>query len=242
VVRIGAQDRFFCRCGTYEFGYNRVMQTKCSVLLVDDHPVARVGLRFLLEDHEAFCVCGEAGDVNSARQLVEKLLPDFIVLDLRLGGRDGVELVEDLIAIHPAVRILIFSSLDEMAFARRTLRAGARGYVTKARGVEEVGAGLERMARGDYAFSEAVQRALFADASSGGPGDSLAGLSDRELQVFRLLGEGRGTADIAEELHLSMKTIGTYRERLKDKLNLESARNLEQRARAFVREGGDAFD
>jgi two-component system invasion response regulator UvrY len=213
------------------------MQTKCSVLLVDDHPVARVGLRFLLEDHDAFCVCGEAADVKSARQLVEELRPDFVVLDLRLGGRDGVELVEDLIAIHPAARILIFSSLDERVYAGRTLRAGARGYVTKARGVEEVVGGLEKMARGDYAFSETVQHALFAKAAGGGPGDPLEGLSDREIQIFRLLGEGRGTAEIADELSLSMKTIGTYRERLKEKLNLGTARSLEQSAQAFVRDG-----
>ncbi|MGH8048003.1 MAG: response regulator [Chthoniobacterales bacterium] len=218
------------------------MQSKYSVLLVDDHPVARVGLRFLLEEHEAFFICGEAGDAASAKRLVANLLPDMIVLDMRLGGRDGTELVEDLLAIHPAARILIFSSLDEITHARRTLRAGALGFVAKARGVEEVGAGLERLARGEYAFSAAVQRTLFDDAAGRGVSGPLEALSDRELQVFRLLGEGRGTAEIAQELHLSMKTIGTYRERLKDKLNVESARNLEQRARAFVRQGGDASD
>jgi DNA-binding NarL/FixJ family response regulator len=213
------------------------MQTKCNVLLVDDHPVARVGLRFLLEEHEFFVVCGEAGDAAAACRLVEELLPDFIVLDMRLGGRDGTELVEDLLAIHPAAGILIFSSLDELAYARRTLRAGARGFVEKSRGIEEVAVGLGRLARGDYAFSEQVQRALFSDAAGCASGDPLGDLSDRELQVFRLLGEGRGTAEIARELHLSMKTIGTYRERLKDKLNLETATNLEHSARVFVREG-----
>jgi DNA-binding NarL/FixJ family response regulator len=213
------------------------MQTRGSVLLVDDHPVSRMGLRFLLDGREPFHVCGEAGDVISARRLAAELRPDFIVLDLRLGGRDGAELVEDLLEVHPRARILIFSSLDEMTYARRTLRAGARGYVTKASGVEEVGAALERLARGEYAFSDAVQRAIFAEAAGGGGRDPVDALSDRELQVFRLLGEGRDTAEIAGELRLSMKTIGTYRERLKGKLNLESARNLEQHARAFVRQG-----
>jgi DNA-binding NarL/FixJ family response regulator len=211
------------------------VQDKAKVLLVDDHPVALAGLRLLLEPHAAFHVCGEASDARSARRLAEELQPDFIVLDLRLGGRDGIELVEDLSAAHAAAQILIFSSLNEEHYAKRALRAGAHGFVTKERDLDEVRAALERLARGEYAFSAAVQRAMFAAAAGGGAkGDPLDGLSDRELQIFQLLGEGRTTAEIAHRLHLGVKTIGTYRERLKDKLQLKTARELEESAREFV--------
>jgi len=209
------------------------MSAKRSVLLVDDHPVALAGLRLLLEKHRLFRVCGEARDVTAARHLVGELQPEFIVLDLRLGGRDGIELVEDLHALHPAAQILIFSSLDEERYAKRTLRAGARGFVAKDRELDEVRAGLERLAGGDYAFSTLVQRALFDAAAGGGAADPLEELSDRELQIFRLLGEGKSTYDIAEGLHLGVKTVGTYRERLKEKLKLKSARELEDAARDY---------
>ncbi len=211
------------------------MEAKRNVLLVDDHPVARAGLRLLLERHEMFRVCGEASEPREARRLAEELQPDFIVLDLRLGGRDGIELVEDISAAQPAAQILIFSSLNEEHYAKRALRAGAHGFVAKDRDLDEVRAALERLARGEYAFSAAVQRALFAAAAgSGAKSDSLDGLSDRELQIFQLLGEGRTTAEIAESLHLGMKTVGTYRERLKGKLKLKTARELEEGAREFV--------
>lgn len=210
------------------------MVPRQKVLLVDDHPVALAGLRLLLEKHATFSVCGEAADARTARRLVEELSPDFIVLDLRLGGRDGLELVEDLHATQPAAQILVFSSLDEARYAPRVLRAGARGFVGKERDLEEVRAGLERLTRGEYAFSAAVQRAVFDAAAGGAKADPLDELSDRELQILRLLGEGRRTAEIADDLRLGVKTVGTYRERLKEKLKLRSARELEERAREFA--------
>ncbi len=213
------------------------MHAKLRTFLVDDHPVIRVGVRLLLGDSEQFTVCGEAGDVASAQRLVEELLPDLIVLDLLMGGRDGPELVEDLLTIHPGARILIFSSMDEMTYAKRVLQAGAKGYVMKAQGLEMVAAALEKISRGDFAFSEAVQQLLFASAANGKAGDPMNSLSNRELQIFRMLGSGQSTADIAAELHLSVKTIGTYRERLKDKLNLHSARELEKSAQDYIRKG-----
>ena len=211
------------------------MPPQRSVLLIDDHPVALAGLRLLLDGDAAFRVGGEAADARAARQCAEELQPDFIVLDLRLGGRDGLELVEDLHAACATAQILVFSSLDEARYAPRALRAGARGFVGKDRDLAEVRAGLERLARGEYAFSAAVQRAVL-DAAAGGAShhDPLAALSDRELQIFRLLGEGKATNEIAAELHLSVKTVGTYRERLKEKLKLKSARELEDSAREFV--------
>lgn len=213
------------------------MTSKRRVLLVDDHPVVRVGVRLLLENSEMFEICGEADSAPSARAQAEKLLPDLIVLDLRLGGRDGIELVEDLQAAHPAAHILIFSSLDESAYARRSLRAGARGFVAKVKGLEVLETALQKINRGEYAFSDLVHQSMLADAAGTKKGNALDELSNREMQIFCLIGEGRSTAEIAADLNLGMKTIGTYRERLKNKLNLQSAQNLEQSARDYIRQG-----
>jgi len=219
------------------FRYDGTMPSKLRVLLVDDQPVARVGLRLLLDRSPDFEVCGEAANVLAAHRFTESHQPDCIVLDLVLGGRDGVEMIEDLLVAHPAARILVFSSLDEMVYARRALRAGARGYVEKSRELEEVGIALARIAAGDFAFSARVSRAIFASSSPGSFPEPFEQLSNRELQIFRLLGEGRSTADIAAELSLSIKTVGTYRERLKNKLGLHSAQSLEQSAARYLQEG-----
>jgi DNA-binding NarL/FixJ family response regulator len=207
------------------------------VLLVDDHPVVRMGLRLVLESK--FTVCGEAATVAEGRQLAEQLRPDFVVLDLLLGGRDGMELVSDILAAHPAAYILIYSSQDELIYARRALQAGARGFVSKTASLPNVFAALETLARGELHVSAAVQRALVQDAARGNvaQGNPLDTLSNRELQVFRLLGSGHGTDAVAGELRLSSKTVGTYRERLKDKLRLGNARELERTAEGYVRTG-----
>lgn len=207
------------------------------VLLVDDHPVMRMGLRMVLEPK--FTVCGEASTVTTGRQLAEHLRPDFVVLDLLLGGGDGMELISDILAAHPPVYILIYSSQDELVYARRALKAGARGFVSKTAGLPDVLAALETLARGELHVSAAVQRALVQDAVRGLAGSSnpLDNLSNRELQVFRLLGSGLGSEGAAAELRLSIKTVGTYRERLKNKLGLDNARDLERTAEHYVRTG-----
>jgi DNA-binding NarL/FixJ family response regulator len=155
-----------------------------------------------------------------------------------LGGRDGTELIEDLLVAEPALRILVYSSQPEQPWARRALRAGARGYVAKSCGLDEVRRALGRLAVGELHVSDAVQRSLVSDYAAGRTGRSpLDELSDRELQVFRLLGTGLGSAEVAAELRLSMRTVGTYRERLKNKLGAQSARDLERCAEEFVRTG-----
>jgi DNA-binding NarL/FixJ family response regulator len=212
------------------------------VLLVDDHPVMRMELRMVLEPSGKFKVCGEASTVAEGRELAEQLKPDFVVLDLLLGGRDGMELIPDILAAHPAAYILIYSSQDELRHARRALQAGARGYVSKTTSLPEVLAALEALARGELHVSAAVQRALVQEAARGNAtaANPLDNLSNRELQVFRLLGSGLGTEAVADELRLSAKTVGTYRERLKDKLGLENARELERCAENYVRTGAFA--
>jgi len=214
------------------------MSSHRRVLIVDDHQVARLGVVLLLERLGGFTVCGEAGGVAAARELADRERPDLIVLDLLLGGRDGIELIAELRARHAEGRILVYTSQDELRYARRALRAGAQGFVMKSAPIEELGRALAALGRGELWVSAAVQRVLVEEAGGRRRPDPIEGLSDRELQIFRLLGEGRTTAEVASELRLSIKTVGTYRERLKDKLDLGTARELERRAEAFVRETG----
>lgn len=214
------------------------MDGKSTVLLVDDHAVVRLGLTVLLEEQPGFFICGEASSVVEARRITEELQPDYIVLDMLLGGRDGIELIEDLLVLQPAARILVYTSLNEQAYARRSLRAGARGYVMKASSFEELTSALLLVVQGELSVSDSVKRTLIEQAA-GATGTPLDSLSDRELQIYRLLGAGMDSASIARELCLSMKTVGTYRERLKNKLGLHSARELERNAESFVASGSD---
>jgi DNA-binding NarL/FixJ family response regulator len=204
--------------------------TVLRVLLVDDHPVVRLGLTMALERAGGFTVCGEADTVASARERVAELRPDLLVLDLTLGGRDGTELVADVIAIHPDVKVLVFSAMPELTYARHVFRAGAHGYMMKDHGVEQVPSALAAIARGERYASAAVRSALFdAFVSGAAPldaGDPVSTLSARELQVLRLIAAARAVGDIARELHVSVKTVGTHRDRLKEKLGVDTARDL----------------
>jgi two-component system invasion response regulator UvrY len=217
------------------------METIATVLLVDDHPVVRLGLTLALQRAGGFDVCGEASDVVSARDSVARLRPDFVVLDLGLGGRDGVELLREIVAMHPAVKVLVFSALPEQTYARRVFQAGGHGYLMKDDGAEQVPAALATLARGERYASVAVQAALFQEFARGATPldarDPVATLSARELQVLRLLAAGRAIGDIASELALSVKTVGTHRERLKDKLGVDTARDLERLAGELLRTG-----
>lgn len=213
------------------------MSQTFSVLIVDDHPIVQLGLRMLLEDGEPYRVCGDAATVADARELTDALRPDLVILDLVLGGRDGTGLIEDLLDLHPATRVLVYSSQDPLLYAPRSLRAGASGYVSKSDGLERVRQALDLICRGELAVSADVQRKLVRDFAAGHPdAGSLRPelFSDRELQVLRLLGHGLDSRAIAGELHLSIKTVGTYRERLKIKLGIDSARELERTAEHFV--------
>lgn len=213
------------------------MTQKPSVLIVDDHAVVRFGLAQMLALDGRFAVCAEAATVADATRAMERTRPDLAVVDLMLGGRDGVDLVRALKARSERTRILAYSAQPELTYAPRAFRAGAAGYLMKDAGVEEVPAALAVLMQGECYASPQVQRALFQAVAGGAAAGPLAALSERELQVLRLLGRGHGTAEIAIELSLSMKTVGTYRERLKEKLGLASARRLEQCAADYIRTG-----
>lgn len=207
------------------------------VFLIDDHPVVRSGLALLLgsigDDYE---LAGEAGPAAEARARLGAVEPDIVVMDLMLGGRDGLDLLGELIALCPGARFLVYTMMEERLYGRRALRAGATGYLMKSAGLPAVREALAALAAGERFMSPALANALIEE-SLGGKRATIDALSDRELQVLRLLADGQGLGEIADGLNLSVKTIGTYRERLKNKLGAETARDLENVARTILADG-----
>jgi len=209
------------------------------VLIVDDHPFFRSGVVAWLERQPGLVPCGEAGTVNEARHAVETLRPDLVLLDLRLPEGDGLDLLRELIERHPGLQIIVLSQSDEDAFAHRALRAGARGYVMKSEATEVLLAAIQTVLRGGVHLSRRatarLTQNLFPDPSTSG--SDLARLSDRELQVFQMLGAGSGVNDIAATLKISPRTVETHRERLKAKLGVPDATALMRVATIWVEQG-----
>lgn len=212
---------------------------KTRVLMVDDHPLFRSGLGFWLNQQADLCCCGEAESMASARAEVARLEPDVVLLDLRLGDGDGLDLARELRETHPQVRVVALSQNDEQLYAHRALQAGVRGYVMKSEATEVLHAAITAVVAGEVYVSRPVAARLlhnlFPDPTASQR--DLAHLSDRELQVFQLLGSGLGTRQIADRLKISTKTVDTYREHLKDKLRLDDARALVAAATRWVEEG-----
>lgn len=204
------------------------------VQIVDDHPIVLTGLRLLLADHDRFEIVVEAATPLAARLEAERLRPDIIIADLVMGEGGDIALIQDLQSIVPGVRIIVYSSRDEMVWAPRSLQAGARGYVEKSQSLGMVATALEAVAADGIFVSPRVLRRMEDQApSEEAEGGVLAELSARERQVLRLMGSGATLQHLARELGLSVKTVGTYRERLKVKLGLDSTRMLERYAADF---------
>jgi DNA-binding NarL/FixJ family response regulator len=209
------------------------------VLIVDDHPIVRHGMAQLLSDEPDLNVCGEAADAGEAVRAVEELRPDMAIIDIQLDGMDGLNLLKDLKARWPELHVLIVSVHDETLYAERALRAGALGYLNKQTATEHLVEACRRVLAGEIYLSEQMSNRLLHSVV-GGKTDleesPIDRLSDRELEVFRLLGEGLGTRQIADKLALSMKTIETYRENIKDKLSLADSNQLVRHAVQWVLE------
>jgi DNA-binding NarL/FixJ family response regulator len=205
---------------------------KCKVFLIDDHPIVRQGLALFIEREPDLMVCGQAEGATSALQAIPDLMPDFIVLDISLDGPDGLELLKSLRAKYPNLPVLILSMHDELAYAERALRAGANGYIMKQEATEKVLTAIRQILRGDIYLSERLTKRMLQRFVHGAlpPRDPLAKLSDRELEVYRLIGAGHGTRQIADELHVSTKTVESYQAHIKEKLSLRNARELVQHA------------
>lgn len=205
---------------------------KRRIFLVDDHPAMRQGLKELI-DHEAdLLVCGQAADIPSAIDGIQKAKPDIAIVDLTLKDASGLELVKDLKVRHKDLPVLVLSMHSEALYAERAIRAGARGYIMKEATTENIIEAIREVLAGDIYLSQAISSNVLKKMA-GAPSaksDPIDGLSDRELEVFRLIGEGLQTREIAERLHLSIKTVESYREHVKLKLDLDNAAKLTRAA------------
>lgn len=207
------------------------VKTKTQVLLVDDHPIVRKGIAELINSEADLEVCGEASTMQEAMSLASKLKPGLLIVDISLDGNNGVELMKNLAGRPGAPPILAYSMHDESIYAERCLRAGAKGYVMKHSPPEALLEAMRQVLKGKIYLSEPMSDRLLgklvgagsATAPSTSPIDTL---SDRELEVLQLLGKGQTTSQIADSLCLSVKTVETYREHLKQKLNLANGQEL----------------
>src|SRR5271168_5038693 len=206
---------------------------RCRVLLVDDHPIVRQGLALLIDREADLSVCGEAEGAHSAFHAIETLRPDIVVLDISLSGPDGLDVLKEIRMKTGSLPVLILSMHDESIYAERAMRAGANGYIMKQEATEKVLVAIRRILQGEVYLSDRLTNAMLQQYVRGGTGPKsspLLNLTDRELEVYRLIGAGHGTRQIADELHLSVKTIESYQAHIKEKLALRNARELVQHA------------
>jgi DNA-binding NarL/FixJ family response regulator len=211
---------------------------KIKVLLVDDHPILRKGLGQLINHESDMMICGEAEDSPKAFELVGTLSPDVMVVDVSLKGGNGIELIKNVKARYPELPILVLSMHDESLYAERALRAGSLGYIMKEEAIEQVLVAIRRVITGEIFLSDKMKSRMLQQLASGGRtkgiSNPIENLTDRELEVFRMIGEGRSTRQIAGELHLSVRTVEAYREYIKGKLNLKNSTELVQHAFHWV--------
>ncbi|HEX2974220.1 MAG TPA: response regulator transcription factor [Tepidisphaeraceae bacterium] len=202
---------------------------KARVLLVDDHPIVRQGLAALINEQADLAVCGEAGDTQDAIAMAAAVKPHVALIDVSLGSCDGIDLIKELRGQHPELVVLVLSMHDESVYAERALRAGALGYVMKNEPAEKLMAAIRRVLGGEIYVSERFASRLLqrmAGSRAVTEVSPIERLSDRELQVFRCIGQGMGVREIAEKLYLSVKTIEAHREHIKQKLSLHSSNEL----------------
>jgi len=212
-------------------------RTKKKVVIVDDHPIVRQGIRAVLSQETELSVVGEAESLGDALAVIHKTSPDIVIVDVALKGSDGLELIKSIRYQENNVPILVMSMYDESLYAERVLRAGANGYIMKEAVNENIVEAVRQILDGDIYFSDAARLKILQGVAQSRGDESISPierLSDRELEVFRLIGSGKGTRQVAEQLNLSVKTIETYRAHLKEKLNLENASALVQTAVQWV--------
>lgn len=207
------------------------------ILIVDDHPLLRQGIGRLINQEDDMMVCGEADEPGKAMGAIADTNPDVVILDISLKGASGIELLKNIKARYPRLLVLILSMHDESVYAQRALRAGAAGYIMKQEATERVLVALRKVLSGEVYLSEELGHKLLNRMVGGRgtlSGSPIEELSDRELEVFGLIGQGHGTRPIAEKLHLSVKTVESHRAHIKEKLNLKNATELVHHAIQWV--------
>jgi DNA-binding NarL/FixJ family response regulator len=204
-------------------------QKSWRLLIVDDHPVYRHGISQFLSEQDGLTICGEAENAHSALEAMRRHHPDLVLLDVSMPGTNGIELTKIMLAEQPKLLILVFSMHDDSLYALRALRAGAKGYVMKQNAMECILDALRQVMGGGLYVSPQFGEKLIFKAIQGSNGDlglPVDKLSDRELEVFQLLGRQKSTREIAEDLHLSVKTIETHRAHIKEKLGFKSSEEM----------------
>lgn len=203
--------------------------TKKKLLIVGDQPVMRWGIAQLIEQESDLAVCGEAEDAHGALEAIAHLKPDLAIVDISLKDGNSIELIKDMASRWPRLPVLVLSIHDELFYAERVLRGGARGYVTKTEPPGKIVEAIRRILEGNIYVSESIASKMLRTFVAGKPGSHgffVNRLSDRQLQIFELIGQGLVTREIAKRLHLSVKTIDSHRENIKEKLNLDSGQDL----------------
>jgi len=201
----------------------------CGIFLLDDHPIMLTGLRELIESEPGLVVCGTARDAESALTEIPRIKPDLLITDLTLPGKSGLELVKDLHVLMPHLPVLVLSMHDELLHGERVLRAGARGYLMKESSNEKLLEAIGKVLSGQVYVSERMNTQIvqaFTGQHPRGSVSPIKKLSDREFEVFQLMGQGKTTAEIATQLHLSGKTVAVHRGHIKEKLGVQSAAEL----------------
>ena len=198
------------------------------ILIVDDHPVFREGLAALIRRHAGWVICGEAENASQALTALERLNPDLVVADIGLPGKSGLELIKDVLAVRPETLVLVISMHDETLYAERVLRAGGRGYIMKQEGPEKILHAITQVLEGQVYLSGPMSgRVLDAFSRKNAKTRSpLARLTDRELEILRLLGHGKDSHAIGKQLHVSYKTVDAHRGHIKEKLELKNGTEL----------------
>ena len=215
--------------------------SKKKVFIVDDHPVVRDGLITLIEHEQDLTVCGDADDAAEALKSISTQKPDVVLVDIGLKSSDGIELTKSIKARYPGLPVVVLSIHDESVYAERALRAGASAYLMKEVVSENIITAVRTVLRGEIYVSDQIAKKFLGNAfqrESNAGADPVATLSDREFEIFRLIGGGYKASQIADRLHLSVKTVETYRTRIKEKLNILDASKLLQYAIKWVSSDG----
>jgi DNA-binding NarL/FixJ family response regulator len=202
---------------------------KAKIFIVDDHPLVREWLANLIHQTQDLVVCGEAEDAKTALQAIARSTPDLAIIDLSLGNGSGIDLIRSVRSLFPNVAVIVLSMHDERVYAERSIRAGARGYIMKRESTKKIIDAIHHVLQGDMYLSQELTE-LFAEKFVSGPspvtGLPVSQLSDRELEVFQLIGQGYETRKIAETLNVNIKTVQTYCTRIKDKLKFSTGSEL----------------
>ncbi len=220
------------------------VNTKTRVFIVDDHPLLRKGLGELINQQLDMIICGEADDAPEALKAICQIQPDLVIVDISLKSQNGIELIKNIKAINPSVQVLVLSMHDESIYALRVLKAGAKAYVMKQEVVDKVMEAIRRIRAGKVFVSERVAAQMLSqvvdgnDPSRNSPVDAL---SDRELEIVTMIGNGTPTREIAKRLSISIKTVESHRAHIKDKLSLTNATQLVQWCVRWVEENKGAM-